>query len=48
MPLSRLLLTKLAGDFRCTVGDGVYRDLLLQLIDEGAAVLPDLRCAGAC
>jgi hypothetical protein len=38
----------LAGDFRCTVGDGVDRDMLLQFIDERATSLFDLRRVGAC
>ena len=41
-----LLSTELTCDFRRTVRDGVHRDMLLQLIDEGAAVFPDLRCVG--
>ena len=44
--LGGLLSTELTCDFRRTVRDGVNRDMLLQLIDEGAAVFPDLRRVG--
>jgi YD repeat-containing protein len=46
--LGRLLSTELAGDFRCTVGDGVHRNMLLEFIDERTASLPDLRRVGTC
>jgi hypothetical protein len=39
--LRGLLSAELTRDFRRTVRDGVNRDMLLQLIDEGAAVFPD-------
>jgi hypothetical protein len=40
-----LLSAKLAGYFRCNIGDGVHRDVPLQFIDEGAAGFLDLRGA---
>src|ERR1017187_10405661 len=45
--LGCLLSAELAGDFRCVVGDGVHRDILLQFIDEGTARRSDLRSVGA-
>lgn len=45
--LGRLLAAELARDLGRTIGYRVYWNMLLQVIDEGAAAIPDLRRIGA-
>jgi hypothetical protein len=45
--LGRLLSAELTSDLGCVIGHWVYRDMLLQFIDEGTTAVPDRRCIGA-